>query len=161
MDQSTARARLDVDDSIHGIDPDLIHDAKGVTFDVRMDKVRLIHRERSPWIEVETPEGALAIWGMTGAVHRVDDFGAVEDDPIELPAPSESAEGDLTKLDEELLAAVKLRPGLRTFEYHEMLREVSGFRGFEKTIQDHLNALEAIGLVRKRDGLSWSPGTDE
>lgn len=44
---------------------------------------------RSPWVVVEVPDGAIAIWKSTGAVFREDVHGAVEDEPIKLPAPSD------------------------------------------------------------------------
>lgn len=58
-------------------------------FEVVFGKVKVFHRPSSPWVEIEVPDGALAIWARTGAVHPVTEIGAVTDDPIKLPFPND------------------------------------------------------------------------
>lgn len=52
-------------------------------------KVKVFYRPGSPWVEVEVPGGALAIWAATGAVHPVTECGAVTDEPLQLPFPND------------------------------------------------------------------------
>ena len=53
-------------------------------------KVRVLDRgEGTPWIEIEVPDGAIAIWKTTGAVHPQQADGAVVEAPLPLPAPTE------------------------------------------------------------------------
>jgi hypothetical protein len=62
-------------------------------------QVRIVHREGSPWIEVDAHRPALeqseratvrlALWRYTLAVYRVGDDEAVEDDPIWTPPRQE------------------------------------------------------------------------
>lgn len=58
-------------------------------FDMRFGKVRVLHRPGSPWVEIEVPDGAIAVWATTGAVHPVTASGAVTDDPVRLPWPDD------------------------------------------------------------------------
>lgn len=166
MEASTRPALPDVDEKIHGIDPSVVHSSQGVTFDVRLDRVRVIHRANSPWIEIETPRGALAIWALSGEVYPEDEFGAVVEDPIELPVEAEGGDGDMTVLDGRILEVLKLRrkspgqPGLRSFQIHETLTHEFNFKGFEKTIVEHLEAMEVTGQVKRHQRLYWT-GVDD
>lgn len=58
-------------------------------FEVTLGKVKVFHRPSSPWVEIEVPDGAIAIWARTGAVHPITEIGAVTDDPIKLPFPND------------------------------------------------------------------------
>lgn len=56
--------------------------------DLTIGRAKVKLEARSPWVVVEVPDGAIAIWKSTGAVFREDVHGAVEDEPLKLPAPS-------------------------------------------------------------------------
>ena len=56
--------------------------------ELRISNVRLW--TSGPWLLVTVPDGQLAIWTATGAVHRVRADGTVEDEPITLPGTRSS-----------------------------------------------------------------------
>lgn len=60
---------------------------EGFEFARDVEAVTVFQRRGSPWIEILVPDGRVAVFVRTGAVHRVEPSGVVEEEPIKLPAP--------------------------------------------------------------------------
>lgn len=115
-------------------------------FNYEVGKVQVFHRRDSPWLEVETPEGALAIWISTGAIHPVTTIGAVTDEPLDLPFPAEWP--DLERLGNQELGAAIVR------ETQELeTREEHGLR--TNATQEYLERLTAEFQARLERG-DWN-----